>query len=187
MFRLYGPLLLVATVVQSSHFYTSPLLGLSNPPAGVECVDNVCKIVPTSDTIKAEVIDLESKILKEWKAAGTAEPSNDSSITSDPSSPVVDEQTSDVATEPLSESAESEAEPTESEVKVSELVKMGFDAGDAKIALKKANYEVSAAASILEADEEEKEDVLKKVTELGETIQPRYTFCGCVCQYAEYI
>jgi hypothetical protein len=176
MFRIYGPLLLVATVVQSSHFHISPLLGLSNPPAGVECVDNVCKIVPTSDTIKAEVIDLESKILKEWKAAGTAEPSTDSSTASVASSTVVDDQTSAAVAEPSSESAETESEPTESEVKVSELVKMGFDAGDAKIALKKANYEVSAAASILEADEEEKEDILKKVTEIGEMIQPRDTF-----------
>jgi hypothetical protein len=167
MFRIYGPLLLVATVVQSSHFHLSPLLGLSNPPAGVECVDNVCKIVPTSDTIKAEVIDLESKILKEWKAAGTAEPSTDSSTASVASSTVVDDQTNAAVAEPSSESAETESEPTESEVKVSELVKMGFDAGDAKVALKKANYEVSAAASILEADEEEKEDILKKVTEIG--------------------
>jgi hypothetical protein len=176
MFRIYGPLLLVATVVQSSHFHLSPLLGLSNPPAGVECVDNVCKIVPTSDTIKAEVIDLESKILKEWKAAGTAEPSTDSSTSSVASSTVVDDQTNAAVAEPSSESAETESEPTESEVKVSELVKMGFDAGDAKVALKKANYEVSAAASILEADEEEKEDILKKVTEIGEMIQPRDTF-----------
>jgi hypothetical protein len=176
MFRIYGPLLLVATVVQSSHFHLSPLLGLSNPPAGVECVDNVCKIVPTSDTIKAEVIDLESKILKEWKAAGTAEPSTDSSTASVASSTVVDDQTNAAVAEPSSESAETESEPTESEVKVSELVKMGFDAGDAKVALKKANYEVSAAASILEADEEEKEDILKKVTEIGEMIQPRDTF-----------
>jgi hypothetical protein len=175
MFRIYGPLLLVATVVQSSHFHLSPLLGLSNPPAGVECVDNVCKIVPTSDTIKAEVIDLESKILKEWKAAGTAEPSTDSSTASVASSTVVDDQTEAAVAEPTSESAETESEPTESEVKVSELVKMGFDAEDAKIALKKANYEVSAAASILEADEEEKEDILKKVTELGEIIQPKDT------------
>jgi hypothetical protein len=176
MFRICGPLLLVATVVQSSHFHLSPLLGLSNPPAGVECVDNVCKIVPTSDTIKAEVIDLESKILKEWKAAGTAEPSTDSSTASVASSTVVDDQTNAAVAEPSSESAETESEPTESEVKVSELVKMGFDAGDAKVALKKANYEVSAAASILEADEEEKEDILKKVTEIGEMIQPRDTF-----------
>lgn len=172
MFRLCAPLLLVATAVQSSHFYPSPLLGLSIPPAGVECVDNVCKIAPTSDTIKAEVIDLESKILKEWKAAGSAEPSADSSAASVISSPIVDDQNSDVTSEPLSESAKSELEPTESDVKVNELVKMGFDAGDAKIALKKADYEVSAAASILEADEEEKEDVLKKVTELGEKIKP---------------
>jgi hypothetical protein len=136
MFRLYGPLLLVATVVQSSHFHLSPLLGLSNPPAGVECIDNVCKIVPTSDTIKAEVIDLESKILKEWKAAGTAEPSTDISPASVPSSTDVNDQTSDVVAETLLESAETESEPTESEVKVSELVKMGFDAGDATIALR---------------------------------------------------
>lgn len=176
MFRLYGPLLLVATVVQSSHFHTFPLFGLSNPPAGVECVDNVCKIVPTSDTIKAEVIDLESKILKEWKAAGTAEPTTESSTASIPSSSVVVDQTNDAAIEPLLETAGSESEATESEVKVSELVKMGFDAGDAKIALKKGNNEVSAAASILEADEEEKEDVLKKVTELGETKQLPDTF-----------
>jgi hypothetical protein len=72
-------------------------------------------------------------------------------------------------------------------VKVSELVKMGFDAGDATIALKKANYEVSAAASILEAEEEEKEDVLKKVAEIGEIMQPRDTFCSYKWHWAEYV
>jgi hypothetical protein len=45
---------------------------------------------------------------------------------------------------------------------------MGFSAEDAKLALKKADFEVSAAAAILEADEEENEEMRKKAVEVGE-------------------
>ena len=175
MLRFCVPLLLAATAVRSAHFHTTILMGLSNPPAGVECTDNVCKVVPSPENIKSEVLDLETKIMKEWKAAGSTE--------IDSTSPVAVTAVTDIAEEDTKSKAvvldaspvqlpASEAEQTDVadiDLKVSELKKMGYSAEDAKLALKKSNNEVSGAAAILEADEEENEDVLQKAKELGRT------------------
>ena len=185
MLRFCVQLLLAASVVHSSSFSSYPLLSLSNPPAGVECTDDVCKIVTptTSSSIKAEVVNLESKILKEWKAAGNVELSSDSSATL--VTPTVESSTvetippittEDNASVPINTDtavtteAESEAnlEPSDLESKVNELKKMGFSPADAKTALKQTGYEVSEAAAMLELEEEEKEIILQKVAEIGE-------------------
>ena len=175
MFRFCVPLLLAATTVRSSHFHTTILTGLINPPAGVECADNVCKIVTPSDSIKAEVVDLESKIMKEWKAAGSTEIDSASPVVATAVADKVEENIKpEVVAKPISP-AEVEAPEAEQvdvadiEAKVDELKKMGYSSEDAKLALKKSNNEVGAAAAILEADEEENEDVFQKATELGRT------------------
>lgn len=188
MFRISVQLLLAVSVVHSSRFYTYPLLSLSNTPV-VECTDNVCKVVPSSSSIKAEVVNLESKILKEWKAAGNTEHSSaaehSTSAAVEPvvtavevSTPLaeVSEQTAEPAAAPVSEQSEPlesaaakpSDEPSDLESKVTELKKMGFAAADAKSALKRSKYEVSDAAALLEAEEEEKEEVQAKVSEIGE-------------------
>lgn len=163
MFRLCIPLLLIATGVRSDRLHTSALFGLVNPSSTVECTDNVCKVVPSSSSIKTEIIDLENKILKEWKAAaGPAEPTTNTSTS------VVDEIITPSEPEPVI------VETSDVDQKVSELEKMGFSPEDAKLALKKADFEVSAAAAILEADEEENEEIRKKVAEIGEEISTVY-------------
>jgi hypothetical protein len=162
MFRLSLLFVVINVVhsVQSSPF-TSPLLSLSTPPAGIECTDNVCKPTSTSG-IKAEVVNLEDKILNEWKAAGT-ETSNpnlsDSStsstaIASDPNSPSNSplnspNSASSVQPEPNvdvpitnSNSTSTPEEPAGLESQVSELEKMGFATTDCKIALKKTGYNI---------------------------------------------
>lgn len=198
MLRLCLQLLLAATVVHCSQFRVSPLLSLSNPPAGVECSDGVCSIAPSvsADNIKAEVIDLENKVLEEWKAAGPAEPSSDKSSAIMPSAAVIEASIADTE-EPLnavessipasdgesvgmvlpstSEKTGDEAvvstedvEPLDLESKISELKKMGFAATDAKVALKKSAYDVTEAAAMLELEEEEKEIIREKTLEIGE-------------------
>lgn len=148
-------------------------MGLSNPPAGVECVDNVCKIVSPSDSIKAEVVDLESKIMKEWKAAGSTEIDSASPPIATAVTDIVEENIKPeviVTAATVEEVKAPEAEQidvADIEAKVDELKKMGYSSDDAKLALKKSNNDVGAAAAILEADEEENEDVLKKASELG--------------------
>ena len=189
MLRICVQLLLAANVVNSSRFSFYPLLGLSNPPAGVECVDDVCKLpTPSTNSFKAEVVNLESKILKEWKAAGQTEHSSDSSEVLTPavesaveSSAVeaslvdtVDAAAPKDTTVPIAVSGDSEntvtenTEPADLDTKINELKKMGFSAVDAKIALKQTNYEVSEAAAMLELEEEEKEIIREKVAEIGE-------------------
>lgn len=167
MFRLCIPLLLIATGVRSDRLHTSALFGLVNPSSTVECTDNVCKVVPSSSSIKTEIIDLENKILKEWKAAaGPAEPTTNTSTT------VVDEIITPSEPEPVL------SDTSDVDQKVSELEKMGFSSEDAKLALKKADFEVSAAAAILEADEEENEEIRKKVAEIGEELAFVYLLCS---------
>ena len=208
MLRLCLQLLLAATVVHCSQFYVSPLLSLSNPPVGVECSDGVCSIAPSASTdgSKAEVIDLENKVLEEWKAAGPAEPSSDKFSAIVPSAAVIEESIADiegslnvvgsftpasdgqsVGTElPLASEttgdvavvSSEEAEPLDLESKISELKKMGFAATDAKIALKKSAYDVTESAAMLELEEEEKEIIREKTLEIGK----EYSKCveiGC--------
>ena len=198
MLRLSVQLLLVATVVHSSQFHASPFLSLSNPPAGVECSDGVCSIVPSAsvDSTKADVIDLEDKVLKEWKAAGPAEPSSDKSSMIVPSASAIEamhipesrkqstvtgeaatvfnEQSVEIVAPPTPVSvgdapvgAPEEVEPSDLESKISELKKMGFAAADAKTALKLTGYDVSEAAATLELEEEEKEIIREKALEIG--------------------
>lgn len=164
MFRLCIPFLLIATGVSSARLHTSALFGLVNPSSTVECTDNVCKVVPTSSSIKTEIIDLENKILKEWKAAaGPVEPTTNTTAAV--------EEAVITPSEPVSAPSEPVpvvAEASDVDEKVSELEKMGFSSEAAKLALKKADYEVSSAAAILEADEEENEEMRKKAAEVGE-------------------
>ena len=207
MLRLCLQLLLAATVVHCSHFCVSPLLSLSNPPVGVECSDGVCSIAPSAsaDSSKAEVIDLENKVLEEWKAAGPAEPSSDKSSAIVPSA-VIEESIADIkgslnvvgsftsasdgqsvgmelplASETTGDVAvvsSEEVEPLDLESKISELKKMGFAATDAKIALKKSAYDVTESAAMLELEEEEKEIIREKTLEIGK----KYSKCveiGC--------
>ena len=161
-------------------------MGLSTP--NVECTDNVCKVIPSSpSSIKAEVVDLENKILKEWKAAGNAEgpsattvvPAVESAVdVSVAAEELVEPAAVAAVVAPGSDSSPSEQPPTAATAesdepsdlasKVTELKKMGFAAPDAQSALKRSGYDVSEAAALLEGEEEEKEEILAKVSEIGE-------------------
>ena len=101
---------------------SAALLGLSNTPVDADCKDDVCKVPSTKSatgSIKAELVDLESKILKEWKQASggsdkklsraatatvsmtdDVKPTTPDTTTTTSAAPVVDDITPPAATPP---------------------------------------------------------------------------------------
>jgi hypothetical protein len=144
---------LLATAQSSRHVsMTLQTLGTTGGSAA-DCKDGVCSLPGATGNSKAAVVDLESKVMKEWKdASGSG--SNDGAV---PTSNAA-------ATTP----AAAEKEPQDAAEKIGELGKMGWKADEAKSALAKSNWDIGAAASLLETEQEEKQIMAGKVKEVSE-------------------
>ena len=122
------------------------------------CKDGTCSI--NNDDFSARG-DLESKVLSEWKAA-----TNQSSSLSEEHLKTVDLGfVNHTAIDRSSEYLKTEF-PDDLEEKVNELTKLGYSSDDSRRALQENKFEVVEAATMLSAEDEQKELLKEQVKEL---------------------
>lgn len=149
-------------------FHASPLLcSLSTPSTQLESMS----IQDNNVNIRAKVVDLESKILKEWSATNYNDLTSEN-ITSDSNKNKNQDSSSNIPSivNSVSRSNFSTSLDEETKTNIEEFKKMGFATEDIIIALKKSNDSHDLAAEMLEVMEEGKDLLIQKIQEIGNHI-----------------
>lgn len=119
------------------------------PPAGVECKDGVCSIVNKAAAASTSKQTLEEKIIADWKR----------SEGDDGASEFEEDTFESVISSAAAVLGKSGDDYVADEAAVAEVVKLGYSREEAVRALQLTTGDVTAAATMLEEEEEELEQL----------------------------